>query len=159
VALSGREGMVGIPLALGSRVSPVRALVQGAGDAFRMNGAHFLAAMARHPQLQRPVYVYAGVLMGQIALTAACNRFHLLEPRLARWLLMTRDRLGSADFRMTQEFLSTMLGVRRVGVGEAAASFQRRNLIGYSRGQITILDHAGLEAASCSCYKRDPAAV
>jgi CRP-like cAMP-binding protein len=154
VALVGREGVVGVPLALGSKVSPMRALVQGAGDALRMNAAQFVLMMGSHPLLQRAVCGYAGVLMGQIAQTAACNRYHLLEPRLAHWLLMTRDRLGSADFRMTQEFLSTMLGVRRVGVSDAASSFQRQNLIEYSRGHITILDHEGLEAASCSCYRR-----
>jgi CRP-like cAMP-binding protein len=154
VALVGPEGVVGVPLALGSKLSPMRALVQGAGDALRMNAAQFLLMMGGHPLLQRAVYGYAGVLMEQIAQTAACNRYHLLEPRLAHWLLMTRDRLGSAEFRMTQEFLSTMLGVRRVGVSDAASSFQRQHLIEYSRGHITILDHEGLEAASCSCYRR-----
>jgi CRP-like cAMP-binding protein len=154
VALVGHEGVLGVPLALGARISPVRALVQGAGDALRMNAAQFLVMMGRHPLLQRAVFGYAGRLMGQIAQTAACNRFHLLEPRLARWLLMTRDRLGCEEFRMTQEFLSTMLGVRRVGVSDAASSFQRQHLIEYSRGHITILDHAGLEAAACSCYAR-----
>jgi len=154
VALVGREGVVGVPLALGSKLSPMRALVQGAGDAFRMNAAQFVSMMGSQPLLQRAVYGYAGALMGQIAQTAACNRYHLLEPRLAHWLLMTRDRLGSADFRMTQEFLSTMLGVRRVGVSDAASSFQRQHLIEYSRGHITILDHDGLEAASRSCYRR-----
>jgi CRP-like cAMP-binding protein len=154
VALVGHEGVLGVPLALGAKLSPVRALVQGAGDALRMNAAQFLLMMGRHPLLQRVVFSYAGMLMGQIAQTAACNRFHLLEPRLARWLLMTRDRLGCEEFRMTQEFLSTMLGVRRVGVSDAASSFQRQHLIEYSRGHITILDHAGLEAASCSCYAR-----
>jgi CRP-like cAMP-binding protein len=154
VALVGHEGMLGVPLALGAKLSPVRALVQGAGDALRMSAPQFLLMMGRHPMLQRAVFGYAGKLMGQIAQTAACNRFHLLEPRLARWLLMTRDRLGAEDFRMTQEFLSTMLGVRRVGVSDAASSFQRQHLIEYSRGHITILDHEGLEAASCSCYAR-----
>jgi CRP-like cAMP-binding protein len=154
VALVGNEGVLGVPLALGAKQSPVRALVQGAGNAWRMTAANFLLMMSRHPQLQRAVFGYAGLLMGQIAQTAACNRFHLLEPRLARWLLMTRDRMGCGDFRMTQEFLSTMLGVRRVGVSDAASSFQRQHLIEYSRGHITILDHEGLEAASCSCYRR-----
>jgi CRP-like cAMP-binding protein len=157
VALVGREGMVGVPLALGAGLSPVRALVQGAGDALRMHQLVFRAALRRHPPLQGVLNGYAHTLMGQIARTAACNRYHLLEARLARWLLMTRDRVESGEFAMTQEFLSTMLAVRRVGVSDAASSFQRRHLIEYSRGHITILDHKGLEAASCSCYASDAA--
>jgi CRP-like cAMP-binding protein len=152
VGLVGREGMVGIPLALGVDVSPVRALVQGAGPALRMSRPRFLAALLRSVPLQRRLHRYAFTLMRQIAQTAACNRFHFVGARLARWLLMTRDRVGSAEFRMTQEFLSHMLGVRRVGVSEAATSFQRRKLIEYTRGSIRILDHRGLEASSCSCY-------
>ena len=99
---------------------------------------------------------YVHALMGQITQTAACNRFHVVEGRLARWLLMTRDRVKSSEFRMTHEFLSHMLGVRREGVSEAAALFQDRHLIEYSRGRIRILDHGGLEAAACSCYGGAP---
>jgi hypothetical protein len=156
VGMVGREGMVGVPLALGIGLSPVRALVQGGGGALRMTRGRFLAALKASPPLQRGLNGYVHALMAQIAQTAACNRFHIVEARLARWLLMTRDRVGSADFRMTQEFLSAMLGVRRVGVTEAASSFQRRKLIEYTRGSISILDHDGLEAASCSCYRRSP---
>jgi len=159
VALVGREGMVGVPLALGANLSPVRALVQGAGSALRMNRAAFRLALREQEPLRRAAQGYAHALMGQIAQTAACNRYHLLEARLARWLLMTRDRVEAGDFMMTQQFLSTMLGVRRVGVSDAASSFQRRRLIEYSRGHITILDHAGLEAASCSCYAHDLASA
>jgi CRP-like cAMP-binding protein len=91
--------------------------------------------------------------MAQISQTAGCNRFHVVEPRLARWLLMTRDRVRSGQFRMTQEFLSHMLGVRRVGVTEAASALQQRKLIEYTRGSIRILDHRGLEKAACACYE------
>jgi CRP-like cAMP-binding protein len=154
VGLVGREGMVGVPLALGIAASPVRALVQGGGEALRMGKAGFVAAMRQSAPLRLGVNAYIHKLMQQIAQTAACNRFHLVNARLARWLLMTRDRVGSGEFRMTHEFLSAMLGVRRVGVTEAASAFQRRKLIEYTRGGIRILDHRGLEAAACSCYGR-----
>jgi CRP-like cAMP-binding protein len=159
VAMVGPEGMVGVALALGATRSPMRALVQGAGTSLRMSNTRFTAAMAASPPLRKAVFGYIDSLMGQIAQTAACNRFHVVEARLARWLLMTRDRAGSAEFAMTQEFLSGMLGVRRVGVSEAASSFQRQKLIEYSRGHIRILDHAGLEAVCCTCYRGEPAAL
>jgi CRP-like cAMP-binding protein len=153
VGLVGREGMVGIPLALGIDVSPVRALVQGAGSALQMSAGRFRKAFAASPPLQHGLHRYAHELMAQITRTAACNRFHKVEARLARWLLMTRDRVRSGEFRLTHDFLAHMLGVRRVGVTEAASGLQQRALIEYSRGKIRILDHAGLEAAACSCYK------
>lgn len=153
VGLVGREGMVGFPLALGVDVSPVRALVQGAGPALRMNAARFRKELGNSLPLQRELNRYVHAMMAQISQTAACNRFHVVEARLARWLLMTRDRVGSGEFRMTQEFLSNMLGVRRVGVTEAASALQRRKLIEYSRGNIRILDDRGLEEACCSCYE------
>jgi hypothetical protein len=153
VGMVGREGMLGTALALGIDVSPVRALVQGGGPALAMSGARFLGALRRSPCLRRAVNRYIHALMGQITQTAACNRFHGVHARLARWLLMTRDRVRSDDFRMTQAFLSSMLGVRRVGVTEAASALQRRKLIDYRRGHIRILDDAGLEAAACSCYR------
>jgi CRP-like cAMP-binding protein len=152
VGLVGREGMVGASLALGIAHSPVKALVQGAGSALRLSAAGFRRELARNPALQRAVNRYLHALMAQIAQTAACNRFHVVEARLARWLLMTRDRMRSPKFRMTHEFLSHMLGVRRVGVTEAASSLQRQKLIEYTRGNIRILDEPGLEAACCACY-------
>ena len=153
VGVVGCEGLVGIPVALGFRVSPFRALVQGSGMAMRMPSAHFLKELRQSVALQRALYRYTHTLMAQVAQTAACNRFHVVEERLARWLLMTRDRVESADFRLTQEFLSHMLGVRRVGVTKAAGHLQKRKLIEYSRGNIRIVDPVGLEAASCSCYQ------
>jgi CRP-like cAMP-binding protein len=153
VGLVGREGMVGIPLALGIGVSPVRALVQGAGTAMRMNAARFCEELRKSRPLQAELYRYTNTLMAQITQTAACNRFHTVEARLARWLLMTRDRVQSSQIHLTHEFLSHMLGVRRVGVTEAASALQRQKLIEYSRGNIRILDHGGLEAACCSCYE------
>ena len=153
VGLVGREGMVGIPLAMEITVSPVRALVQGTGTAMRMKAAPFLKAFRQSQALQRELHHYTYSLMAQITQTAACNRFHVVEARLARWLLMTHDRMSSSPFRLTQEFLSQMLGVRRVGVTKAARALQQENLISYSRGIINILDRKGLESACCSCYE------
>ena len=153
VGLVGREGMVGIPLALGVNVSPVRALVQGTGTAMRMKAAPFLRQLGQNLALQRGLHRYTYSLMAQVTQTAACNRFHVIEARLARWLLMTHDRMQTNPFQLTQEFLSHMLGVRRVGVSKAARTLQRMKLISYSRGNITILDRKGLEAACCSCYE------
>lgn len=153
VGMVGPEGMVGVTLALGIGASPVRAMVQGAGTAMRMKAAPFLKEFHQGLSLQREVHLYTHELMNQIAQTAACNRFHVIEARLARWLLMTRDRVGSDHFRLTQDFLGHMLGVRRVGVTKAAHALKQRKLIDYSRGHIEIVSGPGLEAASCSCYE------
>ena len=153
VGLVGREGMVGMPLAMGVEDSPVRALVQGTGSALRMKAGPFRDALAACPPLQRELYRYAYVKLAQARQTAACNRFHAVPARLARWLLMTRDRVRSDRFHLTHEFLADILGVRRSGVTNAAAGLQRRNLIGYRRGDISILDRKGLAAASCPCYE------
>jgi CRP-like cAMP-binding protein len=152
VGLVGREGMVGAPLALGGLVSTVRALVQGTGEALQIEAERFLQVMQDTPLLEKSVLLYVNELLGQVTQTAACNRFHHIDARLARWLLMTRDRVGSAEFHMTHEFLAAMLGVRREGVTEAASLFKAQRLIDYSRGNIIIQNHEGLEAASCSCY-------
>jgi CRP-like cAMP-binding protein len=152
VGLVGREGMVGARLALGIAAAATRALVQGTGTALRISAARFLFEFRRGPALQQAVLLFTDALMNQVAQTAACNRFHVIEARLARWLLMSRERLPSSEFRLTHEFLADMLGVRRVGVTCAASALQRRGLIRYRRGTITILDQPGLEAASCSCY-------
>lgn len=153
VGLVGSEGMAGISLALGIGVSPLRALVQESGTAMRMKSARFGRELSRNPSLRRGLFRYTHSLMTQATQTAVCSCFHLLEARLARLLLMTRDRMRSNDFHLTHEFLAQMLGVRRVGVTQAAGTLQHRNLIRYSRGGIRILDRKGLEAASCRCYQ------
>lgn len=154
VGMVGHEGMLGIPLALGISYSPVRAKMQRAGKALRMTAAHFLKEFKQSPLLRQEVYRYIFELMGQLKQTAACNRFHHVEARLASRLLMTRDRVRSNRFHLTQDLLGAMLGVRRVGVTKAASALRQRKLISYSRGEIVILDGDGLEAAACQCYQR-----
>jgi CRP-like cAMP-binding protein len=153
VGLVGHEGMLGIPLALGVKNSPVRALVQGTGLALRMESTTFLREFKTNDAFKREVYRYTYELMVQMTQTAACNRFHCVEARLARWLLMTRDRVLSNQFHLTQELLGDMLGVRRAGVTKAAGALRQRKLISYIRGDIHILDGAGLESAACQCYQ------
>lgn len=153
VGLVGREGMAGMGLFLGVGVSPVRMLVQGSGTATRMKAVSFGNEIRRNPALQRELSRYLYAFMAQVAQTAACNRYHLLVKRLARWLLMTHDRVQSNEFHLTQESLAHMLGVRRVGVSGAARVLREKQLISYNRGNITILDRKGLERASCRCYR------
>ena len=153
VGMVGNEGMTGMPFILGMGVSGVRALVQGGGRALRMPAASFRIEFDRNQPLRQALFRYTYALMAQISQTAACNRFHEAEARLARWLLMTRERVGSDEFRLTHEFLAHMLGLRREGVTEAATALKRRGLIDYRRGKIQILDAKRLKASACSCYQ------
>lgn len=153
VGMVGKEGMAGLPLVLGVAHSTGGALVQGAGEALRMDARSFRIELSRSAALQKNVLRYTFDLIAQISQTAACNRFHAAEPRLARWLLMTRDRVGSDEFRLTHVLLAHMLGVRREGITEAASALRRRGIITYARGKIRIVDARALKAASCSCYR------
>lgn len=155
VGMVGREGMLGAQLALGVSTAPVHALVQGTGQALRVGALAFRTELARSLPLQRTLNRYLYVLMAQQAASAACLRFHQIGPRLARWLLMSQDRAQSASFHVTHQFLAYMLGVRRVGITAAAGDLQRSGLISYHRGDLVVLDRAGLEAAACGCYASD----
>lgn len=153
VGLVGHEGMVGISLALGIDVSFLRALVQGTGTAMRMESGAFRNEILQSKPLQQALYRYEHALLGQIAQSSACSQFHSLQERLARYLLMTGDRAMSREFRITQQFLADMLGVRRPGVTIGAGALEKRKLIHCGRGKITILHRSRLSAASCECYQ------
>ncbi len=152
MGLIGNEGMLGGSLALGVPIVPMRAVVQGSGSSLRMTAAQLRRQLRISPVLRRALRQYLYVLMAQLSQLAACAHFHDIEPRLARWLVMTGDRAHADHFHLTHESLADMLGVRRSGVTIAAGALQLRKLIRYSRGEIHILDRKGLEAASCVCY-------
>ena len=152
VGMVGNEGMAGLGVFMGVGSSSTRAVVQGSGTAMRMSSAAVRSEANRLGGLHDLLHRYSHSLLSQVAQSAVCNRFHLVDARLARWLLMTNDRLGAEEFPLTQVFLSTMLGVRREGVSKAAGALQAGKLIRYSRGVITILNRRALEAKSCQCY-------
>ena len=155
--LIGREGFCGVPIALGVQHSDVRAVAQGPVRALRMRSAAFGARLGGGgpATLARVLGRYVNVLVGQLGYAAGCNRFHRVEQRVARWLLMSSDRAAGDDFVLTHETLAMTLGVRRVSVTEAAGALQRRRLIAYRRGRVTVLDAQGLERAACPCYRTD----
>jgi CRP-like cAMP-binding protein len=133
----------------------LHALVQGAGAAWRVGAGAFRGELARSQALRHGIHRYIYVLMAQFATSATCLRFHSIGPRLARWLLMSQDRSHASSFHVTHEFLAYMLGVRRVGITMAAGALQRGGLIQYHRGEVTVTDRLGLEAAACGCYASD----
>jgi CRP-like cAMP-binding protein len=155
VGMIGREGMLGMQLALGVNAAPLHALVQGSGAAWRIGAVAFRRELASSSALQQGLNRYVYVLLMQLASAASCLRFHHIGQRLARWLLMTQDRAHSSTFHVTHEFLAYLLGVRRVGVTTAASDLQRSGVIKYHRGEIEILNRRGLESAACSCYAAD----
>jgi CRP-like cAMP-binding protein len=155
MGLLGNEGMLGVTLALGVRAAPLRGVVQGAGTALRMTVGQFRRELRECPVLVERLDRYLYVMMAQLSQTAGCNRFHQVEPRLARWLLMTHDRAHADEFQLTQKFLAEMIGVRRSAVSIAAGVLKKGKLIRYSRGKITILSRKGLEAVSCTCYQAE----
>jgi CRP-like cAMP-binding protein len=152
VGLIGAEGMLGASLILGVNIAPARALVRGPGSALRLDANQFSRATKQSAALEQKLKRYLCVVVSQVARTAACIHFHVIEARLARWLLMTRDRVCSDEFQLTQEEAAYVLGVRRAGITGAAIALQKRRLIRYKRGTVTILDGPGLEGAACQCY-------
>ncbi|MBK7705586.1 MAG: Crp/Fnr family transcriptional regulator [Acidobacteria bacterium] len=152
VGLIGREGIVGLSVFLGVATSDNRAIVQGSGLAMRITAADFLGECRDRGSLTTILHRFAQSRLSQVSQSAACYRFHQIEARLARWLLMTSDRMESDDFDITQEFLSNMLGVRREAVNKSSGVLQKKNFITHSRGKISIVDRSGLETAACVCY-------
>jgi CRP-like cAMP-binding protein len=157
IGLVGREGMLGVPLILGSGNAAFRSVVQIAGVAWRMDAANFTRQLDENPVLRQRMNRYAHVRLVQIAGAVGCKSFHRVEGRLARWLLMSRDRGKSDQLALTHESLSGLLGVRRAGVTLAATALRRSNLIRYARGHIELLDLRGLAAVACPCYANDKA--
>ena len=152
IAVTGNDGLVGIALFMGGESTPSRAVVQSAGYGYRLKASVLKREFNLGGQLQHLSLRYTQALITQMAQTAVCNRHHSLDQQLCRWLLLSLDRLQGNELMMTQELIANMLGVRREGVTEGALKLQKRGLIRYSRGRITVLDRTGLEAATCECY-------
>jgi CRP-like cAMP-binding protein len=152
VGTIGNEGVVGLPLLLGDDRAPTSVYVQVPGTGLRMTAAALRKELARSASMRAVMLRYVHAVFNQVAQSAACNQFHSIEQRCARWLLMTHDRMHSDEFLLTQEFLAMMLGVQRTGVSVAASALQRAGLISYSRGIVTMLDRRGLQRRACECY-------
>lgn len=153
VGTIGNEGMVGVPIILGDTLSPTSVYIQVPGEGLRMQSALFKEALEHSSAMRRVMLLYVHMFFNQVAQSAACSHFHHLQQRCCRWLLMTRDRVQSEHFLLTQEFLAMMLGVQRGSVTLAANELKRLKLIDYHRGHVTIIDRAGLEKLSCECYR------
>ncbi|MDN0077741.1 Crp/Fnr family transcriptional regulator [Crenobacter sp. SG2303] len=152
ISVVGNEGLVGIAVFMGGESTPSRAIVQSAGQAFRLAGQRFKDEVSRHTELLQLMLHYTQALITQMAQTAVCNRHHSIDQQLCRWLLLSLDRLPSNQLTMTQELIANMLGVRREGVTDAAGKLQKLGVIEYSRGHITVLDRPKLEQLCCECY-------
>ena len=152
VGTIGNEGLVGLPLVLGDDRAPTSVYIQVPGAGLRMKATLFEKELARSASMRTVMLHYAHAFLNQVAQSVACNRFHPIQQRCCRWLLMTHDRMQSDEFLLTQEFLAMMLGVQRTGVSAAAGALQRAGLIRYKRGNVTIIDRRGLEQRSCECY-------
>ncbi|MBI3346113.1 MAG: Crp/Fnr family transcriptional regulator [Burkholderiales bacterium] len=152
IAVVGYEGVVGVALFMGGETTPSRAVVQSAGGCYRLRAVAIKAEFGRYGVGMHLLLRYTQALLTQMAQTAVCNRHHLLEQQLCRWLLLSLDRIAGDELVMTQELIANMLGVRREGVTEAAQKLQKLGLIDYARGHITVMDRPGLEKRSCECY-------
>jgi len=152
IAVVGNEGIVGISLFMGGGSSPNRAVIQSAGEGFRLNAKALQEEFQRAGPVLHLLLRYTQALIAQMSQTAVCNRHHSLDQQLCRWLLLSLDRLPGDELVMTQQLISNMLGVRREGVTEAAMNLQAAGLIRYARGRITVLDRFALEKRSCECY-------
>jgi len=155
VGLIGAEGYIGGDLGVGNKTNPFKIIVQGEGTAWRVSAKEFLKMVDEDNDIKSMANRYLGFRVRQMGLAIACGHFHGIQARLAKWILMSQDRSESQEFSMTQEFISLMLGVRRVGVSGIANEFKRKGLIDYSRGELRVLNRNQLEGLACSCYNRE----